>query len=112
MHEELYASEFVCQKMIEWGIPFERGIAGTGGGATIEGQHNGSGHVVASRADMDALNVTEASGKPWISQIPGKTRLFEMICLLKQPPQTAEFNIHLTPLLIEEHCQIVAPRPG
>lgn len=72
MYEELYASEFVCRKMNEWGIQFERGIARTGVVATIEGQHNRSGRVVAFRADMDALDVTETSGQPWSSQIPGK----------------------------------------
>jgi len=55
MYEEQFASDFVCGKLTEWGIPHERGIALTGVVATIEGRQNQSGRAVAFRADMDAL---------------------------------------------------------
>ncbi len=72
MYEEQYASDFVAQKLAEWGIAHERGIAVTGIVATIEGRRNASGRAVAFRADMDALDLTEASGQPWTSKMPGK----------------------------------------
>ena len=72
MYEEEFASAFVAKKLTEWGIPHERGIAKTGVVATVEGRRNGSGRAVAFRTDMDALDITEQSGQPWISQTPGK----------------------------------------
>ncbi len=72
MYEEEYASDFVAKKLAEWGIPHERGIAKTGIVGTIEGRRNASGRAVAFRADMDALDLTEASGQPWSSQTSGK----------------------------------------
>jgi hippurate hydrolase len=72
MYEEEFASAFICRKLTEWGIPHERGIAGTGVAATIEGRRNHSGRAIAFRADMDALDITEQSGQPWSSLTPGK----------------------------------------
>ncbi|MBL8213760.1 MAG: amidohydrolase [Bryobacterales bacterium] len=72
MYEETFASNFVCEKLTAWGIPFERDIAVTGVVATIEGRRNQSGRAIAFRADMDALDITEASGQPWASHNPGK----------------------------------------
>ena len=72
MYEETFASDLVCRKLTEWQIPFERGIAGTGVVATIAGRQNNSGRAIAFRADMDALDILEASGQPWASTIPGK----------------------------------------
>jgi hippurate hydrolase len=70
--EETFASGFVAAKLAEWGIAHERGIAGTGVVATIEGRRNHSGRAVAFRADMDALDIPEQSGQAWVSQTPGK----------------------------------------
>jgi len=70
--EETFASAFVARKLTEWGIAHESGIAGTGVVATIEGIRNHSGRVVAFRADMDALDLSENSGQAWASQTPGK----------------------------------------
>jgi len=70
--EETFASDFVAAKLAEWGIPHERGIAGTGIVATVEGRRNHSGRAIALRADMDALDIPEQSGQPWASQTPGK----------------------------------------
>jgi hippurate hydrolase len=71
-YEEFFASDLVARKLTEWGIPFERGWAGTGIVATIEGNKNTSGKSIGIRADMDALDILEASGAPWASKIPGK----------------------------------------
>ena len=73
-YEETFASDLVCEKLAEWGIAFERGIAKTGVVATIEGQKNTGGRAIGLRADMDALNVIEEPHpeKPHISKTPGK----------------------------------------
>ncbi|MFA5592534.1 MAG: M20 aminoacylase family protein [Micavibrio sp.] len=71
-YEEIFASELVQKKLTEWGIPFKTGFAQTGLVATIEGQKTDSGKAIGLRADMDALSMTEQSGQPWASKIPGK----------------------------------------
>lgn len=71
-YEETFASDLVAKKLADWGIAFERGIAVTGIVATIEGQKTDSGKAIALRADMDALDMTDESGQPWASTIPGK----------------------------------------
>lgn len=71
-YEETFASDLVAKKLNEWGIPFKRGIAVTGIVATIEGQKTDSGKAIGLRADMDALDMVEASGQAWASKIPGK----------------------------------------
>lgn len=71
-YEETFASGLVQKKLAEWGIPFKTGLAKTGIVATIEGQKSDSGKAIGLRADMDALDMVEASGQPWASKIPGK----------------------------------------
>ena len=70
-YEENFISDFVAAKLTEWGIPHRRGLAGTGIVASIAGRGNGAG-AIGLRADMDALNIAETTGKPWASQVPGK----------------------------------------
>lgn len=48
------------------------GIGRTGVVGVIHGQTNKSGRTIGLRADMDALPVVEATGKPWASQLEGK----------------------------------------
>ena len=55
--EEFNTSKFIASKLTEYGIPFRSGIVKTGIVAMIEGK--GKGKVVALRADMDALPITE-----------------------------------------------------
>ncbi|MCC5968652.1 MAG: amidohydrolase [Pararhodobacter sp.] len=50
------------------GCSVEEGIAQTGVVGTLV---NGPGPMIGLRADMDALPMTEATGKPWTSQIDG-----------------------------------------
>ncbi|TCU31317.1 M20 aminoacylase family protein [Rhizobium azibense] len=65
-------SRFVAEKLGSFGINhIETGIAETGIVAIIQGR-GGSGPTIGLRADMDALPIHEASGKPWSSQIPGR----------------------------------------
>lgn len=71
-YEETFASDLVAKKLTAWGVPFKRGLAGTGIVATITGQKDDSGKAIGIRADMDALDMVEASGQAWASKIPGK----------------------------------------
>jgi len=71
-YEETFASDLVAEKLSEWGIEHERGIAVTGIVATIEGEQNTSGKAIGLRADMDALDIEEANNKPHKSKNPGK----------------------------------------
>ncbi|VAW21186.1 N-acetyl-L,L-diaminopimelate deacetylase [hydrothermal vent metagenome] len=49
-----------------------RGIGRSGVVAIIKGNKGNSDKVIALRADMDALPILEASGKPYASKTPGK----------------------------------------
>lgn len=70
-YEETFSSEFVAEKLTEWGIPFKKGIAKTGIVATIEGRDTSSGKRIGLRGDMDALPINEKSGQEWASKVPG-----------------------------------------
>jgi amidohydrolase len=63
---------FVAEKLHQFGCDaVETGIGHTGVVGIIRGRH-GEGPTVGLRSDMDALPLTEVSGKPWASQITGK----------------------------------------
>ncbi|MRG55059.1 amidohydrolase [Phyllobacterium sp. SYP-B3895] len=65
-------SRFVAEKLRAFGCDtVETGIGQTGVVGIIRGRH-GDGPVLGFRADMDALPITEESGKPWTSKTPGK----------------------------------------
>jgi hippurate hydrolase len=48
------------------------GIGRTGVVGVIRGRSTASGRRIGLRADMDALPIEEATGKPWASTVPGK----------------------------------------
>ena len=48
------------------------GIGRTGVVGVIRGKNGGAGKVIGLRADMDALPITERTGKAYASQTPGK----------------------------------------
>ncbi len=58
--EEFKTSEFIASRLKEYNIPFKQGIVKTGIVALIEGK-NPSKKIIALRADMDALPITEAN---------------------------------------------------
>ncbi|WP_291912754.1 M20 family metallopeptidase [Chitinophaga sp. CB10] len=68
--QEYKTSGFIQQKLTEYGVPFTAGIAGTGVIALIEGR-NPASRVIALRADIDALPITEANDVPYKSQHTG-----------------------------------------
>jgi amidohydrolase len=90
MHPELSMQEyktaaFIADQLEALAIPFEKGIAGTGVVALIRG-NKGTGRVLALRADMDALPITEANDVPYKSMNPGVMHAcghdVHMACLL------------------------------
>ncbi|GAA3191022.1 MULTISPECIES: amidohydrolase [Streptomyces] len=58
----------VARRLTSCGYDVTTGIAGTGVTGVLR---NGSGPVVLLRADMDALPVTEDTGLPYASTVPG-----------------------------------------
>lgn len=58
--EEYNTSDYIASKLKEYGIPFTQGIVKTGIVALIEGK-NPSKKIIALRADMDALPITETN---------------------------------------------------
>jgi amidohydrolase len=65
--EELETSRLVCTILEQLGIRFRSGVASTGVIAEIgEGKP-----VIALRADLDALPITERTGLPFASRVPG-----------------------------------------
>ncbi|MER3476027.1 MAG: amidohydrolase, partial [Leptolyngbya sp. ERB_1_2] len=66
---EQLTAEFITEKLQQWQIPHETGIAKTGIVATLKG--NRPGRVLAIRADMDALPIQEQNDVPYKSQHDG-----------------------------------------
>jgi len=74
--KEKLTSEFISQKLQEWGIEHQTGIAQTGIVAVIKGNHppeelNPKSKVLAIRADMDALPIQELNEVSYRSQHDG-----------------------------------------
>lgn len=62
---------FVAARLREFGVDeIHEGIGRTGIVAIIAGQ--GDGPTIGLRADMDALPMTETTGAPWASTVPGR----------------------------------------
>ncbi|MDR6755478.1 hippurate hydrolase [Mycoplana sp. BE70] len=73
--ETMFAVEktaaFVADRLKEFGVDeIVTGIGRTGVVGLIKGK--GPGRTIGLRADMDALPITETTGKPWASTVPGK----------------------------------------
>ena len=68
--EERATSDLVAQCLQRWGYDVHRGLGVTGVVGTLKA---GTGtRRIGLRADMDALPIAEATGKPWASQVLGK----------------------------------------
>lgn len=68
--EESRTSDLVAGMLADWGYEVHRGLARTG---VVGSLKVGEGdRRLGIRADMDALPMTEASGKEWHSTVPGK----------------------------------------
>jgi len=68
-HQEENTAAYVANALLDLGIPIKEHVGGYGVIGLIEGEKPGK--CVALRADMDALEVTEATGAPFASQVPG-----------------------------------------
>jgi amidohydrolase len=68
--EEFQTADFICKRLDEYGIPYTRGIAGTGIVGMITGR-NPEKLNIALRADMDALPIVEANEVEYKSCNPG-----------------------------------------
>lgn len=68
--EERRTADIVAAKLSEFGIEVHRGLAKTGVVGVLRAGN--SKRSIGLRADMDALDVHELSGKEWASTIPGK----------------------------------------
>ena len=69
-YQEKETGLFIAQKLEEYGIPYEHGIADNGVVGLIHGR-NGSDKVTALRADIDALPILEANDVPYKSKKEG-----------------------------------------
>jgi hippurate hydrolase len=69
--EETRTAAFVASKLRSFGLAPETGIGGTGVVVVIKGQSPGPS--LGLRADMDALPMTEESGKEYSSTVPGRS---------------------------------------
>jgi hippurate hydrolase len=69
--EERRTSDVVAQRLQEFGIEIDRGLAGTGVVGTLKGSRPGP-RAIAIRADMDALDVHEKNGFGHVSTHNGK----------------------------------------
>ena len=68
--EEHRTAALVAEKLESWGIEVHRGVGKTG---VVGVLRNGPGNrAIGLRADMDALPMTEMTGLPWASTVPGK----------------------------------------
>lgn len=68
--QEFQTMEFICAKLTEYGIPFSKGVAGTGVVGLLVGV-NPDSRCIALRADMDALPIQELNELEYKSQHPG-----------------------------------------
>jgi hippurate hydrolase len=68
-YHEYKTSDRIADELTKLGIPFDRGIGGTGIVAWIT--KGTSDRAIALRADIDALPIPEESGVPYASEHPG-----------------------------------------
>ena len=68
--EEHRTSTLVATKLAQWGYEVHRGLGGTGVVGQLRRGH--SSRSLGLRADMDALPIQEASGRPWASTCAGR----------------------------------------
>ncbi len=67
--QEHHTADFIASKLEQYGIPYEKNVAKTGVVGFIEGKKKDK--VIALRADMDALPITELNAVPYKSKNEG-----------------------------------------
>ncbi|WP_291295759.1 M20 aminoacylase family protein [Elioraea sp.] len=68
--EEHRTAALVAAKLREWGVEVTEGVGKLGVVGTVKGTRPGQ-RAIGLRADMDALQIPEATGAPWASTNPG-----------------------------------------
>ena len=68
---EKETSDYVAEKLTSFGLDIHRGLAGTSIVSTIQ-RGKGSLPAIGLRSDMDALDITEATGLSYASRNEGK----------------------------------------
>src|SRR4051812_19617104 len=68
--QEYHTADFVAQKLTEYNIPYQSGVAGTGVIGIIEGKNPGK-RCIALRSELDALPIQEANDVSYKSQTDG-----------------------------------------
>ena len=68
-YQENQTAALVAERLERWGYEVHRGLGGTGVVGTL--RSGTSTKRLGLRADMDALPITETSGKPWASRVLG-----------------------------------------
>jgi hippurate hydrolase len=69
--EERRTAGIVASTLRGWGLDVTDGVGRTGVVATLKGKQPGT-RAIGLRADMDALNIKEATGLPYASTVSGK----------------------------------------
>ena len=69
--EEHRTAALVAEKLRGWGVDVTQGVGNTGVVGTVQGKRPGQ-RTIGLRADMDALGLTEQTGLPYASTVPGK----------------------------------------
>ncbi|MFF7414142.1 amidohydrolase [Streptomyces lydicus] len=99
--EETRTAAEAARRLTRSGYDVTTGIAGTGVAGVLR---NGPGPVVLLRADMDALPVTEDSGLPYASTVPGRMHAcghdVHVTCLLGAADLLAAGRAHWSGTLI------------
>jgi len=73
LYDVHWTAALVAEKLKSFGLDeVTTGIGKTGVVGVIRGRKSGSGRVIGLRADMDALRISEETGKPYASTIPGR----------------------------------------
>ncbi len=93
--KEENTSAFIAAKLEEYGIKYTRGIAVHGIVALIEGRNPGK-HIIALRADMDALPIVEDNKEDYCSAVPSVMHAcghdVHMTCLLGAAKMLQQFR--------------------
>jgi amidohydrolase len=66
-YEEVFAGDFVAEKLAGWGISVHRNLGKTGIVGVLHGKKEAS-RAIGLRADMDALNIEERTNLPYGSK--------------------------------------------
>lgn len=67
-YAETATAALVVERLTAWGFAVKTGLSGTGVVGTLS--TSASGRSIGLRADMDALPITEATGRPYASAVP------------------------------------------